>query len=203
MITIVDYGASNLSSVAKAISHLGYSATVTSSPKEVAAAKVIVLPGVGAAGDTMSRLGSLGLIAPLVKAVREGKPFLGVCLGLQILFTSSEESGGLDCLNVLPGQVRRLPSSVKVPHIGWNQVRQKAPHDVFKGIPDEAHFYFVHSYYADPDDRSLVVGETEYGVRFASAVARGNLVATQFHPEKSGDWGLMFYRNFFRFAGVR
>lgn len=203
MIAIIDYGASNLSSVAKAITHLGYRPEVTADPRKVAGASVVVLPGVGAAGEAISRLGSLGLIEPLVEVLKDNRPFLAVCLGLQILFTRTEENEGLDCLNILPGRVRRVPSSVKVPHIGWNQVKQRGEHEVFKGIPDEAHFYFVHSYYVDPDDRSVVIGETDYGVCFASVVARGNLVATQFHPEKSGDWGLMFYRNFFQYAGVK
>jgi glutamine amidotransferase len=122
---------------------------------------------------------------------------LGICIGLQVLFTTTEEGGGHPCLDIIAGKVVRLPAGLKIPHMGWNQVKQKVAHPVFTGIPDEANFYFVHSYYVNPDDKSIVAGETEYGITFASLIARGNLVATQFHPEKSGDPGLKVYDNFF------
>ncbi len=200
MITIVDYGAGNLRSVANAIARLGYEAKITSRPDEVLAARVVILPGVGAAADTMQNLEALGMVEAISQFIAEGRPFLGVCIGLQILFTGTEEGGGHKCLGVIPGQVRKLPPGLKIPHMGWNQVKQKTVHPIFEGIPDEANFYFVHSYYAEPDDSSVVAGETDYGIPFCSIVARGNLVATQFHPEKSGEFGLKMYDNFIRFA---
>ena len=200
VITIVDYGAGNLRSVANAIARLGYEAKITSRPDEVLAARVVILPGVGAAADTMQNLEALGMVEAISKFIAEGRPFLGVCIGLQILFTGTEEGGGHKCLGVIPGQVRKLPPGLKIPHMGWNQVKQKTSHPIFEGIPDEANFYFVHSYYAEPDDSSLVAGETDYGIPFWSIVARGNLVATQFHPEKSGEFGLKMYDNFIKFA---
>jgi glutamine amidotransferase len=154
------------------------------------------VPGVGAAADTMRNLRERGLVEPIRRYIAVGRPFLGVCMGLQALFTVSEEGGEHECLGVVPGRVRRLPAGLKVPHMGWNRVRQRRPHPVFDGIPDEAYFYFVHSYYPDPEDGSVVVGETDYGVTFASVVAADSLVATQFHPEKSGEVGLRFYQNF-------
>jgi glutamine amidotransferase len=198
-VVVVDYGAGNLRSVANAIAKLGYQPRVTSDPTEVANAQAVVLPGVGAAGDTMANLKRLKLVAPIRQLIAEGRPFLGVCVGLQVLFTSTEE-GGHECLGIIPGRVRRLPSGLKIPHMGWNQVRQTMSHPIFSGIPDEASFYFVHSYYAEPEDRSLVAGETEYGARICSVIARGNLIATQFHPEKSGEIGLKLYDNFIRLA---
>jgi len=200
VIVIVDYGAGNLRSVANAVAKLGYQARLTSSPGEVLNAQAVILPGVGAAADTMKNLKALGLTGPLRQLITKGRPFLGVCMGLQILFTGTEEGGWHECLNVIPGQVRRLPSGLKIPHMGWNQVKQTASHPVFDGIPDEANFYFVHSYYVEPDDKSLVAGETDYSVPLCSVVVRGNLVATQFHPEKSGEVGLKLYDNFIKFA---
>jgi glutamine amidotransferase len=198
MIAIVDYGAGNLRSVVNAVSKLGYQAKVTGSPGDVLNAQAVILPGVGAAADTMASLQTLGLIEPIRIFISEDRPFLGVCIGLQILFTGTEEGGWHECLGILPGSVRRLPAGLKIPHMGWNQVKQKASHPVFNGIPDEANFYFVHSYYVEPDDRSLVAGETEYGIPICSVLIRGNLVATQFHPEKSGEVGLRLYDNFIR-----
>jgi len=201
MIAVVDYGASNLSSVSGAIVRLGYPAVVTSEAEAILSAEAIVLPGVGAAGDAMRKLAALGLVEAIRTTVAEHRPFLGICLGYQILFSETEE-GGVQCLGLLPGRVVRLPRGLKVPHMGWNQVRQRVTHPIFRGIPDGADFYFVHSYYPDVADRSLVAGETEYGLTFCSLAARGNMVATQFHPEKSGDLGLQMLRNFFDFTGV-
>ncbi|MFC2008413.1 imidazole glycerol phosphate synthase subunit HisH [Chloroflexota bacterium] len=198
MIAIVDYGAGNLRSVVNAVSKLGYQAKVTGSPSDVLNAQAVILPGVGAAADTMASLQTLGLIEPIRIFISEDRPFLGVCIGLQILFTGTEEGGWHECLGILPGSVRRLPAGFKIPHMGWNQVKQKSSHSIFSGIPDEANFYFVHSYYVEPDDRSLVAGETEYGIPICSVLIRGNLVATQFHPEKSGEVGLRLYDNFIR-----
>ncbi|MBI2860169.1 MAG: imidazole glycerol phosphate synthase subunit HisH [Chloroflexi bacterium] len=200
MIAIIDYGAGNLRSVSNAIARLGYQAVVTARPEDVLGAKAVILPGVGAGGDTMSSLERLGLSSPIRQVIAGGRPFFGVCIGLQVLLSHTEEGGGHRCLGVIPGRVKRLPPGLKVPHMGWNQVKQKVAHPIFEGIPDEANFYFVHSYHVEPEDASLVAGETEYGVPFGSVIARGNLVATQFHPEKSGEMGLRMYDNFLRLA---
>lgn len=200
MIAIVDYGAGNLRSVVNAITKLGYQLKITSNPSEVLNARAVILPGVGAAAYTMKSLRKLGLVSPICQLITDGRPFFGVCIGLQILFTGTEEGGWHECLGVIPGQVRKLPTRLKVPHMGWNQVRQRASHPLFNGIPDEANFYFVHSYYVEPDDKSLVVADTEYGIPICSVIARGNLVATQFHPEKSGEFGLKMYYNFIKLA---
>jgi glutamine amidotransferase len=200
MIAIIDYGAGNLRSVVNAVSRLGYQPRITSDPGELTNAEAVILPGVSAAADTMASLEKLGLTGPIVRYIAEGRPFLGLCIGLQLLFSSTEEGGGQKCLGVFPGRVRKLPSGLKIPHMGWNQLRQKVSHPVFEGIPDGANFYFVHSYYVEPDDGSLVIGETEYGITICSVIARGNLIATQFHPEKSGEVGLKFYDNFIRRA---
>ncbi len=196
MIAIIDYGAANLRSVANAVRRLDFECVISSDVNEIDKADKIILPGVGAAADTMANLVKLGLSDFIRKVIAEARPFLGICIGLQVLMGSTEEGGQHACLHIVPGKVRRLPAGLKVPHMGWNQVRQKTGHPVFAGIPDKANFYFVHSYYAEPEDPSLVAGETEYGIPFCSVLARGNLVATQFHPEKSGELGLRFYHNF-------
>ncbi|MDO8567493.1 MAG: imidazole glycerol phosphate synthase subunit HisH [Dehalococcoidales bacterium] len=199
-VVIIDYGASNLRSVVNAIAALGYTPQITSRADDVLNAQVVILPGVGAASDAMANLNRLGLVSAIRRVIAEDRPFFGVCLGLQILFDGTEEGGWHECLGVIPGKVKRLPAGLKVPHMGWNQVRQKAAHPVFDGIPDGANFYFVHSYYAEPEEKSLVAGETEYGIPFCSMIARGKLVATQFHPEKSGEFGLKMYDNFIKQA---
>lgn len=196
-IAIIDYGAGNLRSVAKAFEKLGFPPSVTTDPKVVAAADAVVLPGVGAAGDTMNNLAARGMVETIGNVIATGKPFFGVCLGLQLLFETSDE-GGVDCMGLLQGKVRHLGGAVKVPHIGWNQVRLARAHPLFEGVDSVPYFYFVHSYYADPADKLLVAGTTEYGTSFCSFVAKGNLVATQFHPEKSGALGLQLYDNFVR-----
>ena len=200
MITIIDYGAGNLRSVVNAVSQLGYRPKVTSSPEDVLNAQAVILPGVGAAADTMVNLKELGLDSSIRRFISEDRPFLGICIGLQILFASTEEGGWHRCLDIIPGLVRKLPSRLKIPHMGWNQVKQRISHQIFDGIRDEANFYFVHSYYVEPGDNSLVAGETEYGIPICSVLARGNLIATQFHPEKSGEAGLRFYANFIKIA---
>jgi glutamine amidotransferase len=200
VVTIIDYGAGNLRSVVNAVSRLGYEAKVVSSPDEVLGAQVVILPGVGAAADTMASLRKTGLDSAVKRYISEGKPFLGVCIGMQVLFGGTEEGGWQECLGVIPGAVRRFAPGLKVPHMGWNQVKQKIAHPIFEGIPDEANFYFVHSYFVRPEDGALVAGQTEYGIPFCSVVAKDNLVATQFHPEKSGEVGLKIYDNFIRVA---
>ena len=194
-IAIIDYGAGNLRSVAKAFEKLGYQPQVTQNPSAVLKADAVILPGVGAAGDAMGNLLAKGLVEPIQKVIAGNKPFFGVCLGLQMLFESTEE-GGAECLGIFPGKVKRLPDGVKVPHMGWNQVTAKRDHPIFIGLPQGNNFYFVHSYYADPNQRELIIGETDYGIFFPSALGKGNPVAIQFHPEKSGELGLKIYRNF-------
>ena len=200
MIVIIAYGAGNLRSVVNDLARLGHETKITSSPDDVLNARMVILPGVGAAGDTIANLRKLGLVDPIRQFIAENRPFFAVCIGLQVLLTGTEEGGGHDCLNIIPGRVKKLPPDLKIPHMGLNQVKQKLAHPVFAGIPDEANFYFVHSYYAEPEDKSLVVGETEYGILMCSVIARGNLIATQFHPEKSGECGLKMYDNFIRLA---
>ncbi|MBI3931734.1 MAG: imidazole glycerol phosphate synthase subunit HisH [Chloroflexi bacterium] len=200
MITIIDYGAGNLRSVVNAVTKLGFQPKITNNPDDVSSARALILPGVGAAADAMASLKKLGLVSPIRRFIAEDRPFFGICLGLQILFSGTEEGGWHECLDIIPGRVRKLPAGLKIPHMGWNQVRQKISHPLFDGVPNEANFYFVHSYYAEPDDKSLVVGETEYGVSICSVIARGNLVGTQFHPERSGEIGLKIYDNFMKFA---
>jgi glutamine amidotransferase len=200
-LVIVDYGAGNLHSVTRAVVHAGVRPLVTSSLRYVEEADALIVPGVGAAADTMLNLRRHSLVEPIQEFIASGKPFLGVCMGQQALFDVSEEGGEHECLGILPGRVVRFPANgLKVPHMGWNRVRQLRPHPIFEGIPDGSFFYFVHSYFPRPDDRATVLGETEYGVTFPSVVARDNVVATQFHPEKSGEMGLRMYENFVRGA---
>lgn len=201
MIAVIDYGAGNIRSVVNAITYLGYRVKITSSPDEIYAAETVILPGVGETGEAMDTLKSQNLDTVIRKIIAEDRPFLGICLGMQALFTATEEGGGNECLGVLPGTVRKLPPGDKIPHMGWNQVKQKISHPVFEGVPDGSDFYFVHSYYADPTESSFVAGETDYTTTFCSAVARGNLVAVQFHPERSGKVGLKIYDNFLKNAG--
>lgn len=197
-VVIIDYGAGNLRSVARAVATVGGEPIITHDAATVATAERLILPGVGAAADTMRNLKERALVQPIKDYIASGRPFLGVCMGLQVLFALSEEGGQHECLGVLPGRVIRLPDGLKVPHMGWNQVRRVKPHPIFDDIVDDANFYFVHSYYAAPEEPSIVVGEVEYGVRFAAVVARDNVVATQFHPEKSGETGLRIYANFLK-----
>jgi len=204
MLAVVDYGAGNLRSVLRALASVGAEPVVVADPDAVLRADALVFPGVGAAGSAMRRLREQGLDEAIREFHRSGRPVLGVCLGLQLLFEWSEEDGGTPGLGLFPGQVRRFPNGLKVPHMGWNRVRVRQEHPLFAGIPDGTYFYFVHSYYAEPADPTVVVGTTDYGVEFASVVGRDRLVATQFHPEKSSRWGLAVYANFLRkFVGLR
>jgi len=199
-IAVIDYGAGNLRSVANAITKLGYHSRVTSDPGEVLDAAAVILPGVGAAADTMDSLEKLGMTDTIRQLLQQGRPLFAICVGLQILLSGTEEGGWHDCLGVIPGKVKRLPQGLKIPHIGWNQVKQKFTHPVFENIPDEANFYFVHSFYAEPEDMSVVAGTTSYGVSMCSMVIKDNLIATQFHPEKSSEHGLKMYANFLKIA---
>jgi glutamine amidotransferase len=201
-VAIIDYGAGNLRSVANAVKKLGYEPLVTEKPYEVLNAEAVILPGVGAAADTMTSLENVGMADVIRELVAEDRPFFAVCIGLQVLFTETEEGGRHKCLDVVPGGVKKLPSGLKVPHMGWNQVKQQKEHWLFEGIADGADFYFVHSYYGDPKDKSVIAGTTDYGQEWCSVLTKDNLVATQFHPEKSGECGLKMYDNFLkRFLG--
>ena len=203
MIAIVDYKAGNLTSVASALAHLGHRCEITDRPERVRAADRVILPGVGAAGATMENLRALGLDEVLrIDVARAGKPFLGICIGIQVLFDSSLEDEAR-CLGIIPGRVVRFPRAVdgrplKVPQIGWNRVRQVRPHGIFRDVPDNTHFYFVNSFYPVPDDPAVTIGVGDYGVQFTAAIARDNVLATQFHLEKSGAAGLRMLDNFCR-----
>jgi glutamine amidotransferase len=199
-IAIIDYGAGNLRSVANAIKKLGYHSSVTSDPGKVFDAAAVILPGVGAAADTMNTLEKLGMTDAIRQLIQQGRPLFAICVGLQILFSGTEEGGWHECLGVIPGKVKRLPQGLKIPHMGWNQVKQRFSHSVFEGIPDEGNFYFAHSFYAEPEDTSIIAGTTSYGVSMCSVIIEDNVIATQFHPEKSGEHGLRMYANFLKTA---
>lgn len=203
MIAIVDYGVGNLRSVQKALERMGAEAIVSSDPAVLDAAQGVVLPGVGAFGDGMHNLRARGLVAPVLRQVEQGKPFLGICLGMQLLFEESEEMGHHQGLALLPGRVVRfVESELKVPHIGWNQLWVHGD-GLLEGIADGAYAYFVHSYYPVPEEPGDVLATTEYGVEFASVVARGMVFGAQFHPEKSQDVGLRLLGNFVRLVAER
>jgi len=195
-IAIINYGAGNLGSVVNALVKLGYRPTVTDAVSELFKADAVFLPGVGAAGDTMRNLESSGMAEAVKKLVGLGRPLFAICIGLQVLLSVTEEGGEYKCLDIIPGRVKKLPDGLKIPHMGWNQVKQLKSHPIFTNIEDNTNFYFVHSYYAQPQDSQVVAGVTEYGIEFCSMVIRDNLFATQFHPEKSGEAGLTMYSNF-------
>jgi imidazole glycerol-phosphate synthase subunit HisH len=203
-IVVVDYDAGNLRSVQRALEAVGQRPRVTSDPRDVERAEALVLPGVGSAQDCMRKLAARGLVEPLKAYAASRRPFLGVCVGLQLLFDGSEEGGGVECLGILPGTVRRFEATdgLKVPQIGWNAVYFTFDHPLVRDIPGGSYFYFVHSYYADPTEPEITLGHAEYGMDFAAIVARDNVVATQFHPEKSADMGLRIYANFGRIVAV-
>jgi glutamine amidotransferase len=197
MIAIIDYGRGNLGSVEKAFERLGLEATVTQEGRVVDTADAVVLPGDGAFHDAMANLDALALLPALRRALDGRRPFLGICLGYQLLFSASEEFGEGPGLDVVPGVVRRFPPGRKIPHMGWNQVRHEGRLRLFEGIPEDAYFYFVHSYYPVLEAvDGLRIAWCEYGLRFASAIERGPIWATQFHPEKSQRWGLRLLENF-------
>jgi glutamine amidotransferase len=195
-VIILDYGAGNLRSVVRAVERIGAKPEVVSVPDALDQADVVILPGVGAAADTMRNLRERRLVEPIREYIDADRPFLGVCMGLQALMTVSEEGGEHACLDVLGGRVVRLPEGRKIPHMGWNRVEQRRRTPLFDGIPDGAHFYFVHSYYCEMADAGDVSAIADYGAEVTAVVERGRLAATQFHPEKSGAYGLRIYRNF-------
>lgn len=198
MITVIDYDAGNGPSVVAALEHLGHPCRLGSSEALVSAASHLVLPGVGSARATIDSLAALGLVESLSKRVRAGVPFLGICVGLQILFEHSEEDD-TPCLGWFPGKVRKFRGAgLRVPLIGWNPVRRLREHPVLSGLPEIGHYYFVNSYYASPEDESLLLCSSDYGKTFAAMVARDNLIAAQFHIEKSGPLGLRILDNFAR-----
>ncbi len=200
MIAIVDYGMGNLRSVKKAFESLGFLPTVTRNSEEILNSDGLVLPGVGAFGDCMKNLEDFGLVDPIKSFINTGKPFLGICLGLQLLFEESEESTGENGLGILKGKVVRFPrfneERLKVPHIGWNQVDAKRSLPILEGIPVGSWFYFVHSYFPEPEDSGVIAGKTQYGIEFTSAIEKDNVFACQFHPEKSSTLGLKILQNF-------
>jgi imidazole glycerol-phosphate synthase subunit HisH len=203
MIAIIDYGMGNLRSVQKAFEKVGHQAVVTSDPAQVAAAAKVVLPGVGAFEDAIAELRRLDLVKPVLQAIDSGKPFLGICLGLHMLFDVSYENGRHEGLGVLRGDVVRfdLPKGFTVPHMGWNQLDVRRPAPVLNGLADGAYVYFVHSYYVVPKDAEVIATETDYGGPFCSMVWRDNIFATQFHPEKSQAEGLKILKNFAELPG--
>ena len=198
MIAIIDYGAGNLQSVKKALDFIGAESVITDNPETINACDKILLPGVGSFGDAMASMRAKNLVETVKQNALSGKAFLGICLGLQLLFEESEESPNVKGLGIFKGKIRRFPSDMglKIPHIGWNSLDIKQKDPLFKGIPENSYVYFVHSYYLEAEDLTDVATVTNYGIDFHSAVGKGNIFATQFHPEKSGDVGLQILRNF-------
>jgi glutamine amidotransferase len=200
-VAVVDYGMGNLYSVCNSFKSIGIRADIIGSPKNLSAYDKLILPGVGAFGDAMKELKKRGFVAPIKDFVHKGKPFLGICLGMQLLFDKSDESGGGAGLGLIPGAVKKFSSKLKCPHMGWNQIdMKKSGRMLFRGLKSSIYTYFCHSYYVRPKDRSLVIGETQYGVKFASIVKLGNIYGMQFHPEKSQEAGLKLLENFIRFC---
>lgn len=200
MIAIIDYDAGNIKSVEKALLFLGEDVVITRDAETILYADGVILPGVGAFGDAMNKLHTYGLAEVIRKCVGKGIPFLGICLGLQLLFESSEESPGVEGLHILDGKIVRIPADcgLKVPHIGWNDLRFPSRGRLFEGIPEKSYVYFVHSYYLQAADESIVTATTEYGAHIHASVEKGNVFACQFHPEKSSDVGMQILRNFIR-----
>jgi len=210
MIAVIDYGLGNLRSVSKAVETLGSKVEVTSKPEIISKANGAILPGVGAFYKGMENINELGLSACIIMFVESGKPFLGICLGLQLLFSESEEHGLHKGLDIIKGKVKMFETDLKIPHMGWNTVRQSRRRKtedgkrktedgrlkIFENIPDDSYFYFVHSYFVEPEDKSVIAGTTGYGQEFCSAIAKNNIYGTQFHPEKSAEIGLKLLKNF-------
>ena len=203
MVAIIDYGAGNLSSVKKALDYLGTESKITQDKSKILSASHVILPGVGSFGDAMNSMKERGLVETIKRAAVSGKPFLGICLGLQLLFENSDESAGVEGLGLLNGRIVEIPKDkgLKVPHIGWNSVSLNKSDGIFKGIDEQSYFYFVHSFYLTGADDNVVAATTQYGVNIQCAVQKGNLCATQFHPEKSGKTGLKVLKNFLEMEG--
>lgn len=215
LIAVVDYGMGNLRSVSKALEHVassGQTVKVTSDPADITSADHVVFPGQGAARDCMLELKQRGLIEPVLQAARE-KPFFGICMGMQVLLAHSKENDGVDCMGLYDGEVRFFGTAfddkqidakkagLKIPHMGWNRVHQTQSHPIWNGVEQDSRFYFVHSYYVSPEDEAIAAGTTDFGINFVSAIARDNVFATQFHPEKSADDGLKLLENFINWNG--
>ncbi|MHB8841088.1 MAG: imidazole glycerol phosphate synthase subunit HisH [Candidatus Aquicultor sp.] len=198
MIAIIDYGMGNLRSVEKAFEKLGFEVAVSADPGFINNARGVVLPGVGAFADCMANLKTAGLEGAVHDSINSGKPFLGICLGLQLLMEEGEEDGIHKGLGVFKGRVRRLPEGQKIPHMGWNQVKYANKPPILEGVPEGSNFYFVHSYYVDPSDTGIIATVTDYGFEFTSSIWSDNVFAVQFHPEKSGDVGHKVLENFGR-----
>ncbi len=200
MIVVIDYGMGNLRSVQKAIELFCPDVKVSSSSRDILAADKIILPGVGAFGKAMEELRKRNLIKTILETIKKGKPFLGICLGLQLLFSESEEAGRIKGLGILKGKVKRfnVTGNLKIPHMGWNNIKSKTnpKSQILEGVTDGSYMYFVHSYYVEPEDRDIVLCETDYGVKFTSGIQKDNIVAFQFHPEKSQRVGLKIVENF-------
>jgi glutamine amidotransferase len=196
MIAVIDYGLGNIGSILNAMDRLGIKTIKTSSPDDISKSEALIFPGDGAAAQAMKNLQMMKLIKPIKDFIRSGKPFLGICLGMQILLSFSEE-GNVKCLDIIRGKVKKFNTGLKVPQIGWNQVvmKQRKIKKLFRGIPDKSYFYFINSYYCEPEDKSIVIAETDYGNKFYSIFIKDNITGVQFHPEKSGKVGFQFLRN--------
>ena len=203
MVAIIDYGAGNLMSVKKALDFIGAESEITMDKARIEAASHVILPGVGSFGDAMESMKSRELVDTVKSAALSGKPFLGICLGLQLLFSESDESKGVKGLSLLNGKISSIPKDMglKVPHMGWNSVSVKQNGGIFKDIPNDSYFYFVHSYYLNGADEAVIAATAQYGVEIQCAVQRGKLCAVQFHPEKSGNIGLKLLENFLALEG--
>ena len=202
MVVVIDYQAGNITSVVRSLRALGVEGKITAGPEAVLEARRVIFPGVGAAGEAMATLKSRGLDQALKEVFARGTPILGICLGTQIILDHSEEND-TPCLGLIPGRTRALPRTpgLKIPHMGWNRVDFRGSHPVFAGLPATAEYYFVHSFYPDPAQSSMILGVTDHGISFPSAIGWRNLVATQFHPEKSGRFGLNILENFLAWDG--
>ena len=199
MIAIIDYGAGNIQSVYKALKFIGADCKVTSDKDEILNADGALLPGVGSFGDAMDTMTKRGIKDTIIEYTKSGKPFLGICLGLQLLFPESEETPGVKGLDIFKGTITKIPNqnrTLKIPHMGWNNISIKQKNGIFKDIEGEPYVYFVHSFYLKAQDKDIVAATTQYGVEIDSAVQKGNIIATQFHPEKSGEVGLKMLKNF-------
>ena len=200
MVAIIDYDAGNIKSVEKAIQFLGKEAVITRNPEEILSATHVILPGVGAFGDAMEKLHKYGLVSVIHEVIKRNIPFIGICLGLQLLFERSEETPGVEGLGILKGEIKRIPDKedLKIPHIGWNSLKYPNKGRLYEGIPEDSYVYFVHSYYLDAEDKDIVMATTEYGTKIHASVEKGNVFACQFHPEKSSSVGLKILENFLK-----